>query len=65
LDLNVEGFNDGVKLEAIWSDKGVELETILLVECVELDVVLDTSMFLTSFLKKKSKVVFLLTMFFY
>jgi hypothetical protein len=65
LDLNVEGFNDGVKLEAIWFGKGVELETILLVECVELDVVLDASMFLTSFLKKKSKVVFLLTMFFY
>jgi hypothetical protein len=25
LDLNVEGFNDGVKLETIWSGKGVEL----------------------------------------
>jgi hypothetical protein len=41
LDLNVEGFNDGVKIEAIWSSKCVELEAILLVECVELDVVLD------------------------
>jgi hypothetical protein len=58
LDLNVEGFNDGVKLEAIWSGKGVELQAILLVECVELDVVLNALTFLTSFLKKKSKVSF-------
>jgi hypothetical protein len=64
LDLNVEGFNDGVELEAIWTSEGVELEAILLVEGVKLDIVLDASTFRTSFLKKKSKIVFLLTMFF-
>jgi hypothetical protein len=36
--------------------KVLSFEAILLVECVELDVVLDALMFLTSFLKKKSKV---------